>query len=96
MRHDLQERIAERAHRLWEEAGRPDGEHDAHWHRAEAEIAAEDTARAPAGSGDAPGGTNGTGGTASTDALPSDPPPPGEAPPQPVGGPGGATRRKDR
>lgn len=37
----LMERVRERAHRLWEEEGRPEGREAEHWHRAEAEIAAE-------------------------------------------------------
>ena len=42
-------RIRERAHQIWEQAGRPDGEHQAHWLQAEREIATE---------GGAPGATN--------------------------------------
>lgn len=30
--------ITERAQRIWEEEGRPDGKADEHWHRAEAEL----------------------------------------------------------
>jgi hypothetical protein len=37
-----EQRIRERAYRIWEEAGRPDGRAVEHWLRAEAEIAAED------------------------------------------------------
>ena len=32
------ERVRERAHALWEQAGRPDGQHDAHWLQAEREL----------------------------------------------------------
>lgn len=32
--------IAARAYALWEAAGRPDGQHDAHWFQAERELAA--------------------------------------------------------
>lgn len=32
---DADEEIRQRAYRLWEEAGRPDGEHEAHWFEAE-------------------------------------------------------------
>jgi hypothetical protein len=38
---DIQDRIRERAHRLWEEEGRPSGRHSEHWQRACAEIDAE-------------------------------------------------------
>lgn len=37
-----QERIRERAHRLWEEAGRPEGSDKQHWDAAEREIQRED------------------------------------------------------
>lgn len=30
--------IRERAHAIWEEHGRPDGSHEAHWHQAEREL----------------------------------------------------------
>ena len=30
--------VTERAHRIWEEEGRPDGKADEHWRRAEAEL----------------------------------------------------------
>jgi hypothetical protein len=36
MNEQRQERIRERAHRLWEEEGRPEGRADAHWLAAEA------------------------------------------------------------
>ena len=35
---DRESRIRERAYALWEEAGRPDGEHDTHWTAAKREI----------------------------------------------------------
>jgi Protein of unknown function (DUF2934) len=35
------ERIRERAHRIWEEEGRPDGREAEHWHRASTEVDAE-------------------------------------------------------
>lgn len=38
------ELIRERAHRLWEEDGHPEGREADHWARAEAEIDAEDQA----------------------------------------------------
>ncbi len=46
------ERIAHRAYRIWEEAGRPEGQDAEHWAAAEAELAA--TAEA-GGDGDAGG-----------------------------------------
>ena len=36
---DLQERIRSRAYLLWEQEGRPEGRAEAHWLRAEAELA---------------------------------------------------------
>ena len=38
MDRDRESRIRQRAYTLWEEAGHPDGEHDAHWRQAEREI----------------------------------------------------------
>jgi hypothetical protein len=38
-----EERIRELAYALWEQAGRPDGQADAFWHAAKAEIAGEET-----------------------------------------------------
>ncbi|WP_081718334.1 DUF2934 domain-containing protein [Lutibaculum baratangense] len=35
---ERERRIRERAHALWEEEGRPEGRHDAHWERARQEI----------------------------------------------------------
>ncbi|MBP0447686.1 DUF2934 domain-containing protein [Roseomonas sp. SSH11] len=35
-------RIRERAHQIWEQAGRPDGQHESHWAQAEREVAATD------------------------------------------------------
>jgi hypothetical protein len=36
---DLHERIRRRAYLLWEQEGRPEGQAEDHWHRAEAEVA---------------------------------------------------------
>lgn len=44
MSEDREQRIRERAHRIWEEEGRPEGREDEHWRRAEREVDA-----APAG-----------------------------------------------
>ena len=44
MQGDREERIRRRAHEIWEREGRPEGEHDAHWARACAEIDGEDRA----------------------------------------------------
>ncbi|WP_352541121.1 MULTISPECIES: DUF2934 domain-containing protein [unclassified Mesorhizobium] len=41
---DRQERIRQRAHAIWEQAGRPDGAHQQHWDQATAEIDAETAA----------------------------------------------------
>lgn len=38
MSEDREQRIRERAHRIWEEEGRPEGREDEHWRRAEREI----------------------------------------------------------
>ena len=35
---DKHDRIRERAYKLWEDEGRPDGEHERHWHAAQAEL----------------------------------------------------------
>jgi hypothetical protein len=35
---DRHERIRQRAHEIWEQAGRPEGAHIEHWDRATAEI----------------------------------------------------------
>jgi hypothetical protein len=37
-----EERVRQRAHKIWEEAGRPDGQQDTHWEQAHREIEAED------------------------------------------------------
>jgi hypothetical protein len=37
-------RVEDRAHRLWEREGRPEGKADEHWLRAEAEVTAEEAA----------------------------------------------------
>jgi hypothetical protein len=56
---DREARIRERAHRIWEEEGCPDGRHQQHWQRACNEIDAE-TRHAGARSGipDAPSRSN--------------------------------------
>ena len=38
MTDDRQERIRQRAHEIWEKAGRPEGAHQAHWDQATAEV----------------------------------------------------------
>jgi hypothetical protein len=38
---DHEQQVRERAHRLWEEAGRPEGRDAEFWERAEREIAGE-------------------------------------------------------
>ena len=51
MRSDREERIKERAYTIWLAEGRVHGRHQDHWHRAEREIAAEETGSKPAGGG---------------------------------------------
>ncbi len=41
MSEELEHRIRERAHLIWEREGRPSGREEAHWAQASAEIAAE-------------------------------------------------------
>jgi len=53
MRSDREERIKERAYAIWLAEGRVHGRHQDHWHRAEREIAAEETAGSAAGGGTA-------------------------------------------
>lgn len=43
MTDDRQERIRQRAHAIWEQAGRPEGVHQQHWDQATAEIDGEDS-----------------------------------------------------
>ena len=38
MTDDRQDRIRQRAHEIWEQAGRPEGAHQEHWEQAAAEI----------------------------------------------------------
>jgi hypothetical protein len=40
---DRQERIRQRAHAIWEQAGRPNGAHQQHWDQATAEIDGEES-----------------------------------------------------
>jgi hypothetical protein len=41
-----QDHVRTRAYQIWEAAGRPEGEHDNHWHQANAELGLSD-AREP-------------------------------------------------
>jgi hypothetical protein len=43
-----EERVRARAHEIWEQSGRPDGHHLAHWRQAEAEINGKAAPRAAA------------------------------------------------
>ncbi|RWM68016.1 MULTISPECIES: DUF2934 domain-containing protein [Mesorhizobium] len=43
MTDDRQERIRQRAHAIWEQAGRPHGAHQQHWDQATAEIDGEES-----------------------------------------------------
>ena len=38
MTDDRQDRIRQRAHEIWEKAGRPEGAHQEHWEQATAEV----------------------------------------------------------
>ncbi|MFC0202055.1 DUF2934 domain-containing protein [Paracoccus rhizosphaerae] len=51
MNEERTQRVRDRAHALWEQAGRPEGQDAQHWSQAEQEIAAEEEAQssAPAG-----------------------------------------------
>ncbi len=42
MDEELQKRIRERAHQLWEQEGRPEGRAGEHWEQARAELAADE------------------------------------------------------
>ena len=53
MRSDREERIKERAYAIWLAEGRVHGRHQDHWHRAEREVAAEETAGKAVGGGTA-------------------------------------------
>ena len=39
---DREERVRQRAHELWEQAGRPEGQQERHWEQAFQEISVED------------------------------------------------------
>lgn len=45
MAEDLEQRIRQRAHAIWEHEGRPEGRAEAHWDLAREEIAIEDNYR---------------------------------------------------
>jgi len=42
---DLESKIRARAHRIWQQEGSPEGRAHDHWHQAQREIDAEETAR---------------------------------------------------
>jgi uncharacterized protein YjbJ (UPF0337 family) len=42
---DRESKIRERAHRIWQEEGSPEGRAHSHWHQAEKEVDAEEAAR---------------------------------------------------
>jgi Protein of unknown function (DUF2934) len=68
---DRTERIRERAHRIWEEEGRPEGRESDHWSRAAAEVDAEgaDAVEANKAMGEEVGGGK-AGGRRKTEADP--------------------------
>lgn len=41
------DQVRTRAYHIWETAGRPDGDHDSHWHQARAEVDASDPSFQP-------------------------------------------------
>ena len=45
MEDNREARIRERAHAIWEEEGRPEGQEREHWERAAAEVDAEERGR---------------------------------------------------
>lgn len=47
MTEEREQRIRERAYRLWEEDGRPEGQADAYWQQAEQQVGAEASAAEP-------------------------------------------------
>lgn len=47
MQDDRETRIRERAHAIWEEEGRPEGQKREHWERAAAEVDATERAGEP-------------------------------------------------
>jgi hypothetical protein len=68
---DREERIRQRAHRLWEEAGRPEGAAQEHWERAAQDLDREDAEIQRAGAaGEKPGVK--TGPTPESEKPPSD------------------------
>jgi hypothetical protein len=44
---ELEQRIRERAHQIWEDQGRPEGRDQEHWSRAEQEINANELTSPP-------------------------------------------------
>ena len=68
---DREERIRQRAYRLWEEAGRPEGTAQEHWDRAAQDLDREDAEIQRAGAaGEQPGVR--TGPTPASEKPPSD------------------------
>ncbi len=61
---NYEDRIRERAHRIWEEEGRPEGRHREHWERACREI--DQTSSAQGAARTTPGATRTTGTQTST------------------------------
>ena len=68
---DREERIRQRAYRLWEEAGRPDGSAQEHWDRAAQDLDREDAEIQRAGAADKKPGVK-TGPTPASEKPPSD------------------------
>ncbi|WP_210527931.1 DUF2934 domain-containing protein [Rubellimicrobium arenae] len=53
---DLERRIRERAHAIWEREGRPDGRHDEHWRQASEDVGQHTGSSGSAETSIAPGG----------------------------------------
>jgi hypothetical protein len=53
-RQALEARVRERAYRLWEQEGRPEGQERAHWHEAERQVMLEAGLGEPSPAGDRP------------------------------------------
>ena len=68
---DREERIRQRAYRLWEEAGRPEGDAQDHWERAAQDLDREDAEIQRAGAAGEKSGVK-TGPTPQSEKPPSD------------------------
>jgi hypothetical protein len=51
MNSDRETGIRQRAHEIWEELGRPEGQEEDHWRQAEADLGLDEREELPRGSG---------------------------------------------